>query len=68
MTHFHNTILIQLSFCESFTYMGPPSPSLGQGETRWRPFFNKSLALIEIFTSTFLLLANVSTRRQFDED
>ena len=68
MTHFHNTILIQSSSCESFTYVGPPSPSLGWVKQDGGPFSNKLLILIESLHVLFLRLANVSTRRQFDEN
>ena len=68
MTHFRDTILIQLSFVNPSHTWGPPPPLWGRVKQDGGPFLNKCPALTEIFTFTLLLLANVSTRRQSDED
>ena len=50
MTHFRDTILIQLSFANPSHTWGPPPPLWGRVKQDGGPFSNKYPALTEIFT------------------
>ena len=68
MTHFRDTILIQLSFVNPSHTWGPPPPLWGRVKQDGGPFFKQIACFNRNLYITLLLLANVSTRRQFDED